>query len=145
MNPTAAQPLSFEVTRGTKTFYFPFNRESGESPRVTIMVKRVSGGAFHAGVAVCSQEDNFVRRVGRRIAFHRMLGKPVVAPNSDELVAGLRDYFDGLELNRSDLISEVIWNDLDNLYGLEAAFDILDENRRKKATTLEAGAEGIGC
>lgn len=140
-----SEPLSFEQTRGTKTFYFPAKNDQGWAPEVTVMLRRASDGSLHAGVSVCSQKDNFSRRVGRRIAFHRLLGRPLVAPNSKELVSSLHDYLSSINERRAYTPSAVVLEDIFMLEGVEAAFDILDDNRRKKANALQAEVEIVGC
>jgi len=143
MLPSTPEPLTFEQTRGTKTFYFPSKNEQGWPPEVTVMIKRAPDGSLHAGVAVCSPADNFARRVGRRIAFHRLLGRPLVALNSEELVSKLQAYLSELNERRPHTPSYVAQEDVSLLAGVEAAFDVLNENRQARAKALEI--EITGC
>jgi hypothetical protein len=133
MPPTKCEPLTFEQTRGTKTFYFPVERDEACPPKLTVMIKRATDGSLHAGVSVCSSEDNFCRRVGRKIAFYRLLGRPLVALNSKDLVDQLYFYLEALAKRRVGDAFHLPAMDLEMLEGVEAAFDMLDENRAARA------------
>lgn len=156
MPPTISEPLSFEQTRGTKTFYFPVERDEACPPKMTVMIKRVADGSLHAGVSVCSAEDNFSRRVGRRIAFHRLLGRPLVASDSRELVDRLYSYLENLSKRGVVGLRSLASLDLEMLEGVEAAFDMLDANRAARVEAslpnpdeMEGSGyedeKGIGC
>jgi hypothetical protein len=66
-----------EKTAGTLTFFFPEKRDRETPPEVTLMVRRVGEEEWHAGLAMCSKDDMFEKRFGRRVAFHRLQGCPI--------------------------------------------------------------------
>lgn len=66
-----------EKTAGTLTFFFPHKRDMGTPPEVTVMVRRINEGEWHAGLAMCSKDDMFEKRTGRKMAFHRLQGFPI--------------------------------------------------------------------
>lgn len=68
-------PLTFEMTRGTKTYYLPAGK--GVPPILTLMLRRREstdglGYMYSAGMAICSAGDRFERKVGRATAFERL-------------------------------------------------------------------------
>ena len=71
-----------EKTAGTLTFFFPYKRDMGTPPEVTVMVRRTGEEEWRAGFSVCSREDMFCRRVGRVIAFQRLEGHPFPGPRT---------------------------------------------------------------
>lgn len=71
------KPLTREQTFGTLTFYFPYKRGPEQPPEVTVMVRRVSDFEWQAGLSMCSKTDTFDKKVGRKIAFHRLNGFPL--------------------------------------------------------------------
>jgi len=75
-----------ERTAGTLTFFFPHKRDMGTPPEVTVMVRRVSDEEWHAGLAMCSSDDMFEKRTGRKMAFHRLQGFPIQAASPLGLV-----------------------------------------------------------
>lgn len=66
-----------EKTAGTLTFFFPEKRDRETPPEVTLMIRRVGDEEWHAGLAMCSKDDMFEKRFGRRVAFHRLRGFPI--------------------------------------------------------------------
>ncbi len=70
------KPLTREQTEGTLTFFFPRVRTGTRPPEVTLMVSR-AGDEWVAGLAMCSRQDNFQKRIGRWIAYHRLLKRPL--------------------------------------------------------------------
>jgi hypothetical protein len=66
-----------EKTAGTLTFFFPEKRDRETPPEVTLMIRRVGDEEWHAGLAMCSKDDMFEKRFGRRVAFHRLQGFPI--------------------------------------------------------------------
>ena len=75
------KPLTPEQTAGTLTFFFPQLRDATTPPEATLIVRRVAENAWQAGLALCSNDDMFSRRLGRKIAFHRLEGRPIFADN----------------------------------------------------------------
>jgi hypothetical protein len=122
------RPLTFEQTRGTKTYHLPFGK--GQQPRFTLMVRRLPDGTFHAGVSICAHEDLFTRQGGRSRAFHRLNGRPITAPDS----VGLFGILDGMIQNINDrrpstVPDKVKWDLMDVCHSLNEAFDSLETNR----------------
>lgn len=130
--------LTFEQTRGTKTFHLPFKVDPEEQPQVTIVVRRMNDGSYRAGVAVCNPEDNFCRRLGRKTAFHRLVGRPFEGSDADQLINRVGDYLIGVferrlaagfpDMGFSSILDP--GGDLDRLHGsLDEHFNKLDKNR----------------
>jgi hypothetical protein len=92
--------LTKEQTAGTLTFYFPFERDAITPPRATLIVRRVGEEEWHAGLAVCSDDDMFQRQVGRKIAFHRLQGFPIRGQTPDELLLQARGRIDRVTQRR---------------------------------------------
>jgi hypothetical protein len=70
--------LTFELTRGTKTYYLPTQRGPQAPPILTLMLRRRTGAGgdndllYSAGMVICSAFDRFERKVGRAGAFERL-------------------------------------------------------------------------
>jgi hypothetical protein len=79
------KPLTREQTAGTLTFYFPFERDAETPPQTTLMVRRIAENEWHAGLAICGGGDMFSKKIGRKIAFHRL----AAIPFRDQSVPGL--------------------------------------------------------
>lgn len=127
----STKTLSFEKTRGTKTFHLPFQRNAELGPELTIMVRRDDDGTYSAGLAVCSPDDQFVKRTGRRIAFHRLEGCPFQAQSARELVEKIDEHLDELTHRRVGMLSvPTIQDVLDLADQLDGMFDRLEKNRR---------------
>lgn len=88
---------------GTLTFHFPLQRGPEIPPEMTVVVRRVGDDSWHAGIAVCSLEDQFVKRVGRRIAYHRLCGRPFQANSALELAHRIEEHLDQLNTNRPEI------------------------------------------
>jgi hypothetical protein len=141
--------LTFEQARGTKTFYLPFERGSTQQPEVTLMVRRLKDKSFEAGLAVCSREDQFHRRQGRILAFHRLNGCPVRGTDEADLLWVLRNRFDQVNWHHPETIGGKAYEDLYQL-PLDKTFDRLERNRQE--LEFNQGAfetlyweEGGGC
>ena len=83
-------PLTREQTAGTLTFFFPDARGGAIMPEMTVVVRRFGEEEWHAGIAMCSQEDQFVKEFGRRKAFHRLQGIPIRGRSPADLVGQIQ-------------------------------------------------------
>ena len=92
--------LTKEQTAGTLTFFFPSRRDAETPPRTTLMVRRVGEEEWHAGLAMCSDDDMFQRRLGRKIAFHRLEGSPIRNQSVAELLIQIRGRIDRVTQRR---------------------------------------------
>jgi hypothetical protein len=92
--------------KGTLTFHLPLERGPQTPPQMTVVVRRIMKDRFHAGAAFCSAHDQFVRRVGRRVACHRLQGRPFMADSALELVQQLDLHADVLSENRPGSICQ---------------------------------------
>ncbi len=93
-------PLTREQTAGTLTFFFPCKRDAAQAPEVTLMVRRVAEDEWHAGLAQCSQEDMFSKRLGRKMAFHRLQGAPLRGVSPDSLLDQVLQHIDEVRARR---------------------------------------------
>ena len=99
--------------KGTLTFHLPLKRGPERPPEMTLMIRRVMDNRWHAGLAVCSTGDQFVRRTGRRVACSRLLGRPFMVDSPEGLVGQVADHLDNLIKNRPYTISIDTLQDLD--------------------------------
>lgn len=126
------KPLTFEHTRGTKTYHLPFGK--AEHPRLTIMVRRMADGTFHAGMSVCGVGDLFTRHSGRARAFHRMNGIPITAPDAIALFSTLEKSLKELDDRRPGTVPDKVkWDLMELCASLNDAFDKLESNRLSKS------------
>lgn len=126
------KPLTFEQTRGTKTYHLPFGK--GENPTMTLMVRRMADGSFHAGLSVCAAGDPFSRRAGRSRAFHRLNGKPIIQPDNHSLFVALDTALARINERRPNTVPEKVkWDLMEVCSLLKEAFDQLESNRLAKA------------
>lgn len=129
--------LTFEQTRGTKTYHLPFERNAEVQPEATIMVRRLEDGSFIAGVSVRSLEEPFVKREGRLRAYKRLLhaghGRGAfLAPVAEQLALQVQNMFDRINEHHAGTVSAIAWQDLEFMAGgLEEAFDRLAKNRER--------------
>lgn len=137
------QRLTFEQTRGTKTYHLPFKRDSRHGPEMTLMVRRLADGSFAAGVSVCSLREFFVKSAGRLLAYHRLNGKPLRGGDADELLGQVEIHLRALNENRPETVSGAVFTDLATIgQSLNQVFDQLDQNRSSRlCVSQEAG----GC
>lgn len=121
-------PLTFEQTRGTKTYHLPFGK--GEQPRFTLMVRRMPDGTFHAGVSICAHEDPFTRHGGRARAFHRLNGRPISAPDAVSLFGTLDGVIQNINERRPGTVPDKAkWDLMELCAFLNESFDKLEANR----------------
>jgi hypothetical protein len=80
------------MTRGTRTFYLPLERDDCTPPEATLVVRRDGEDSFAAGLAVCRPEDPFHKRVGRHMAFGRLQSKELSFHGKLEEIA--KDIYD---------------------------------------------------
>ena len=113
--------LSKDESKGVKTFYLPKVR-SGSRPEVTLLVKK-SGDVFEYGVAVCNEKDNFSRLVGRRLAFTRLVYKPLQAASAMQLQSQLANYLRNLGKRRPSILEKVSMTELHNLADIGKYFE----------------------
>lgn len=126
------RPLTFEQTRGTKTYHLPFGK--GEQPRLTLMVRRMPDETFHAGVSICARGDLFTRRGGRARAFHRLEGRPIKAFNSIRLFDALDAMIKSINDRRPKTVPDKAkWDLLDICAYLNETFNKLEANRMEKS------------
>lgn len=142
-----AKPLTFEQTKGTKTYYLPFERGPETPPEATVMVRRLEDGTYIAGVSVRSLEEPFVKLEGRFRAYNRMLHAPYGrgafrAADGDDLAAQIEEMFLAISVHHPGTVSMQAIDDLEDLTkGLSEAFDRLDKNREERlAKALAANA-----
>lgn len=129
------KPLSFEETRGTKTYYLPFNPpfgdESGNFREATLMVRRLPDGAYHAGLAIRSAKDPFVRREGRSRAFERLQHAPyrgIVAADADALWEELEKALDQVNEHHAFTVGCGTFVDAEDVCAkLDETFDTLEK------------------
>lgn len=134
--------LTFEQTRGTKTYHLPFGK--GEQPRLTLVVRRTPSGSFHAGISVCAKEDLFTRQGGRARAFHRLNGRPIMSPDGVSLFGTLDTLCAGINDRRPNTVPEKVkWDLMEVCAFLNEAFDKLESNRAEKL--MRIGDELIGA
>jgi hypothetical protein len=107
--------LTREQTKGTLTFHLPLQRGPETPPEMTLMVRRVAADQWHAGVAVCSAGDMFEKRIGRKLAFHRLTGNPVKANTPDTLVDVLWERLECLSQNRPYTLSVITVQEVEDL------------------------------
>jgi len=133
------KPLTHEETRGTKTYHLPLERGPETKPEVTLMVRRMPDGSYHAAMSICAKGDQFEKHRGRRAAFHRLNGNPIVAVDAEELRLRLRDRFFQLEKARPGTISQKTEEDMVYLsVCLDETFNQLEANRTEKFLKLAA-------
>lgn len=133
--------LTFELTRGTKTFYLPLARDAETQPEVTLMIRRTEDGIYQAGTAICSRTDAFQKRRGRHIAYHRLQGKPLVALEPLSLVKMLAVIFEGVNKRRPQTVSPQTLEDLfDVAEVLERKFTELAERQAPAQERAQASA-----
>lgn len=94
------KPLTREQTAGTLTFFFPYKRDFEHAPEVTLIIRRVAEDEWHAGLAQCSREDMFDKKVGRKMAFHRLQGAPLRSGNPISLLDQVLDRTDSVRTRR---------------------------------------------
>lgn len=97
--------LTKEQTQGTLTFHLPLQRDAETPPELTILVRRVMDERWHAGVAVCSVGDMFQKRLGRKLAFHRLTGNPFMADSPLALMHQIETHLDKLSHHRPYTLS----------------------------------------
>lgn len=125
--------LTFEQTRGTKTYHLPFGK--GEQPRLTLMVRRMPDGSFHAGVSICAQEDLFTRRAGRARSFHRLNGRPLSAPDALGIFEEVNRLIKNVNARRPGTVPDSAeFNLMEVCAFLNESFDKLEANRTAKLT-----------
>jgi len=92
-----------------KPFYFHFREDDRYLNGITVCMKPVSEGkqVFKVGVACCTPQDNFSKKIGRSIAAGRAekTCETIEASDFDEL------------LNKAQLISSVAENNIQNRHG----------------------------
>jgi len=112
-----------------RTIHLPLVREGNVRPEATICVRRNTygtGEGFQVGVAVCSLGDQFQKRTGRLIAFHRMNGAPLIG-DPETLRNGVALGFQNLDKNRPGTISVQSILDLSTVFGeLEERFQKME-------------------
>lgn len=101
--------------KGTLTFHLPLERGPEIPPEMTLVVRRVMNRRWHAGLSVCSRGDQFVKSLGRRTAYHRLLGRPCMADDAGDLIYQLHTHLTRLNDNRPETISEATLQDLERL------------------------------
>lgn len=125
------RPLTFEQTRGTKTYHLPFGK--GEQPRLTLMVRRMPDGIFHAGVSICAQEDLFTRHGGRARAFHRLNGRPLSATDALGLFEEVNRLIKSINTRHPGTVPDSAeFNLMEVCAFLNESFDKLEANRTAK-------------
>lgn len=107
--------LTREQTKGTLTFHLPLKRGPETPPEMTILVRRIMGDRWHAGIAVCSVGDMFQKRYGRKLAFNRLSGNPFMANSPLELMHQIENHLDQLNHHRPYTLSI---NTVQELYAL---------------------------
>lgn len=107
--------LTREQAKGTLTFYLPLERDDVTPPEVTILVRRVAADQWHAGIAVCSEGDTFQKRLGRQIAFGRLVGSPIKGTTPSALITTLWERLDTLADNRPGTLGLRTVEGLDDL------------------------------
>ena len=142
--------LSFEQTQGTKTFYLPFQTTPEYGPELALMFRRKEDGSYEAGMAACSLQDSFVKRIGRRIAFHRLNNRPFEGSSAQEIMGKIIQHVEKLAARRHHIFSVLTYQDLTTLEGqLDETFHKLDKNRRNMEVNDDVGPlyfeEGGGC
>lgn len=85
---------------GTLTYHLPLKRGPQRPPMATLVVRRVGEEEWQAGLTVCSRGDQFVKRIGRRVALHRLAGKPLVETTAEKLLKSVIDHLVELEARR---------------------------------------------
>lgn len=97
---------------GTLTFHFPFQRGPEAPPEMTLVVRRAAPDEWRAGIAVCSLGDQFVKSFGRRVAYHRLMGRPLVVNSALELAHRVEEHLNNLCMNRPHTIGQHTIRDL---------------------------------
>jgi len=119
--------LTPEVTQGTRTFHL---RDSLEGPGIdlTLVVRKIEDGSIEAAVAVCSPRDQFSRRIGRRIAFTRLMSRaaPVPSPNHGLVVFQARHFLIGATYQEIGELVFIILDDIQSA-GSEKFYSELDD------------------
>lgn len=104
--------LTFDMTQGTRTIYLPLEKSSDFPADITVMVRPacehgfVGEDAFSAGIAFCNPEDQFSKRRGRGIAYHRMLvnGLPGVNGTAQHIINTIMEKM--MEINKRRYATE---------------------------------------
>jgi len=75
----------------TETFYLPLKRGSTTPPEITVVIRRTAKDRWQGGLAICSKNDNFVKKYGRALAFNRIHSGKFVADSPKELIRKISD------------------------------------------------------
>jgi len=137
--------LTFEQTQGTRTFYFPLDRDKVTPPEFTVVIRPLNGEDFdfdpnedqyEAGVAFCSKDDQFSKRRGRLLAYHRMFGKNAFVGTSTEIAHAIEAKLDLLVSRRPFSFSAPAIQDVLHVIAADALagyFKAKKENREAAA------------
>jgi hypothetical protein len=153
--------LTFEMTRGTRTIYFPLEKSPDFPADITVMVRPqcehgfAGEDAFSAGIAFCNPDDQFSKRRGRVIAYHRMRinGPPGVHGTAQDIVDAIRDKMSAINIRRAgvedmhvinyyvpDMDEGAIAGDLEKVLSYDALSEYFTKKNehRVEQQTLEA-------
>ena len=86
--------LTFDMTRDSRTIYFPLEKSSDFPADLTVMVRPACEHGFSdldefsAGFAFCNPADQFIKGRGRVIAYHRMRinGPPGIHGSAQDII-----------------------------------------------------------
>lgn len=100
---------------GTRTFYFPLDRDNKTPPQATVLIRRV-GNEYIAAYSVASVKDSFEKRKGKMIALSRLKNefgyKSVsILPITSWLIGS----FSRINSNHPGTLSETVFDDLKKL------------------------------
>ena len=139
------QPLTFQLTRGTKTYYLPTGK--GVAPIITLMLRHrhdeMTGSyLYSAGMTICSAGDRFIRKLGRATAFERLRWarfRGLEFANPLDLLAPLAEQVEAAI--KASPIHLTILDTQDEILGIlnkaKEAFDKMDEHRALMSTIAD--------
>lgn len=101
---------------GGRIFYFPLERRANITPEITVIVGPHEQGGYLVSYSVCSNGDQFEKKKGRNITFHRWKNGYGTWKNSLlPIIAELRQKLGEINYRRPDTISSQAILDLNKL------------------------------
>jgi hypothetical protein len=146
--------LTFEKTRGTRTIYFPLDRDGETQPEITVMIRPscdhgfVGDDHFMAGVSFCNPIDSFSRKQGRAIAFERLNSERALIGSAEDIIGKILDKMSEIGSRRGAYTDDVdgldFWDTpMEELYDM-LGFKNLGEYFQTKQDNLEEQMKRTG-
>lgn len=97
---------------GTRTFYFPLDRDNNTPPQATVLIRKVEN-EYIAAYAVASAKDAFEKRTGKMIALSRLKNEfGCKSVSLLPITSWLIQSFSRINANHPGTLSDVVFNDL---------------------------------